>query len=352
MRLSAALTRALPTADGTADSDGKATDKSSTHAIAPHDDLAHLPIWVHLNAYLDSLAYHNYSDRTIATYQLALVQFLQFLTQSHKPIDPLTCTRQMLTQFFGTRLEGDAISTVSAKLALSAIRSFYQYLITQNLTTHNPTTGFRLKPAPRKLPHVADEELMRRLLEQPMPDDAAKARLWVRDKAMFELMYSSGLRVSELVGLDVGDIDLDHGVVRVLGKGNKMRQAPVGSLAIRAIRDYLPHRDLWQEQSSSALFISERHGTRLSVRAVQLRLKACAASAGIDLNLHPHLLRHCFASHMLSASGDLRAVQEMLGHSNIATTQIYTQVDFGTLSRIYDNSHPRASMVKTVKKPQ
>lgn len=312
----------------------------------PTDSVA----WGRLSDWLAKLSRQNYSQRTIATYQLALTQFLNFIDQDKKLHgDIFACTRQDLTRFFGTRLEEDGIKSISAKLALTAVRRFYQYLIEQQLTAHDPTIGYRLKSAPRKLPTVADVDLMRQLLDQPMPEDSAKARLWVRDKAMFELAYSSGLRVSELVSLDVGDIDLSERVVRVLGKGNKTRQVPVGQKACQAIIDYLPHRDLWQEQNSPALFISERHGTRLSVRAVQLRLKVCATMAGIDLNLHPHLLRHCFASHLLSASGDLRAIQEMLGHQNISTTQIYTQVDFGALSRVYDNAHPRANIAKTHK---
>lgn len=314
------------------------------------DDLSVSPsgssvAWGYLSDWLDELTRQNYSARTIDTYQLALVQFLNFVDQDKKLHgDIFGCTRQDLTWFFGTRLEEDAIKPISAKLALTAVRRFYQYLIERQLTTIDPTTGYRLKSAPRKLPTVADEDLMRQLLDQPMPEESNKARLWVRDKAMFELMYSSGLRVSELVDLDVGDVDLHERVVRVIGKGNKARQVPVGQRACQAIIDYLPHRDLWQEHNSPALFISERHGTRLSVRAVQLRLKVCATMAGIDLNLHPHLLRHCFASHLLSASGDLRAIQDMLGHQNISTTQIYTQVDFGALSRVYDNAHPRASI--------
>ncbi|MFB6348990.1 site-specific tyrosine recombinase/integron integrase [Moraxella sp. ZJ142] len=300
--------------------------------------------WAYVQAWLESLQLQNYSKRTISTYQTALIRFLNFVDADRQlGGDVAACTRQDLVRFFGTRLEEDGIKPISAKLALSAIKSFYQFLINKNLITHNPTVGYRLKSAPRKLPTVADESLIARLLDQPMPTDAAKARLWVRDKAMFELMYSSGLRVSELASLDIGDINLETGIVRVLGKGNKTRQTPVGSKAIAAIINYLPHRTLWQEQNSPALFISERHGTRLSTRAIQLRLKVCAATAGIDLNLYPHLLRHCFASHLLSASGDLRAVQEMLGHQNISTTQIYTHVDFGALTRVYDQAHPRAS---------
>lgn len=299
--------------------------------------------WGYLAGWCEALYLQNYSAKTIATYQQAIGQFIEFIEADHRMgADVLACTRQDLTRFFGTRLEEDGISTSSAKLTLSAIKRFYQHLIDQGITSHNPTTGYRLKSAPRKLPTIADEALMQQLLDQPMPTEPAKARLWVRDKAMFELIYGSGLRVSELASLNIDDIDLDAQVLRVTGKGNKVRQVPIGSKARQALIDYLPHRDLWQEQYSPALFISERHGTRLSVRAIQLRLKICATNAGIDLNLHPHLLRHCFASHLLSASGDLRAVQEMLGHSNISTTQIYTHVDFGALTRVYDHAHPRA----------
>ena len=303
--------------------------------------------WGYLSSWCDELRLQNYSERTIKTYQTALIQFLNFVaSDKYLNGDPLACRRQDLTRFFGTRLEEAQIKPISAKLSLSAIRIFYQFLIKQGALASNPATGYKIKSVPRKLPTVADEMLIQQLLDQKMPEDAAKARLWVRDKAMFELMYSSGLRLSELAGLNVGDVNFDTGIVRVLGKGNKTRQVPVGKKALIALQDYLPHRDLWQEQNSEALFISERHGTRLSTRAIQLRLKACAAMAGIELNMYPHMLRHCFASHVLSSSGDLRAIQEMLGHQNISTTQIYTHVDFGALTRVYDHAHPRAHRSK------
>lgn len=261
----------------------------------------------------------------------------------------MQCNKQDLVRFFGQRLEEDGIKNASARQDLTAIRKFYDFLITQDKIGYNPTTGYQLKAEPRPIPKIADEDLLGQLLDQPTPQDPAKARLWIRDKAMFELMYSSGLRLSELTGLNLGDVDFSEGMVRVLGKGNKVRQIPVGSKALAALQNYLPHRALWQE-NTDALFISERHGSRLSNRAVQLRLITCANMAGIDQHLHPHLLRHCFASHLLSASGDLRAIQEMLGHTNISTTQIYTQVDFGALTRVYDQAHPRANANKGNKK--
>lgn len=307
--------------------------------------------WGVAQAWLDELSLQNYSEHTITAYTAALMRLMIFIEQDIRlQGDYLAFDHKDLSRFLALRLEKDNIKTTSAKQELSAIRKFYAHLIKSGKTKHNPTTGYRLKAQPRALPKVGDVDMMAQLLDQPMPDDVAKARLWIRDRAMFELMYSSGLRLSELANLDVTDIDLIAGVVQVLGKGNKMRIVPVGKKAIDAISIYLPHRDLWQE-NTNALFISERHGTRLSPRAIQLRLKVCAASAGIAQNLHPHLLRHCFASHMLSASGDLRAVQEMLGHTDISTTQIYTQVDFGTLTKVYDKAHPRAvTRVLTPKK--
>lgn len=298
--------------------------------------------WSVAQAWLDELSLQNYANNTISAYTAALMRLMVFIEKDVRlQGDYLSFDKKDLSRFIGLRLEKDNIKAISAKQELSAIRKFYAHLIKIGKTDHNPATGYRLKPEPRILPKVADVDMMMQLLDQPMPDDANKARLWIRDRAMFELMYSSGLRLSELAGLDIQDIDLKNGVVRVLGKGNKTRITPVGKKAIDAIHIYLPHRDLWQE-ATDALFISERHGTRLTPRAIQLRLKVCATNAGIAQNLHPHLLRHCFASHMLSSSGDLRAVQEMLGHTDISTTQIYTQVDFSALTRVYDKAHPRA----------
>lgn len=314
--------------------------KSPTPANA--SDAAKPKSWLVAQAWLDELALQNYSDNTISAYTTALMRLVHFIDEDVRlQGDYLSFDKKDLARFLSLRLERDNIKAISAKQELSAIRKFYAHLIKIGKTNHNPATGYRLKPEPRALPKVGDVDMMMQLLDQRMPDDAKKARLWIRDRAMFELMYSSGLRLSELAGLDIQDIDLRGGVVRVLGKGNKIRLTPIGKKAIDAINIYLPHRDLWQE-GTDALFISERHGTRLTPRAIQLRLKVCATNAGIAQNLHPHLLRHCFASHMLSSSGDLRAIQEMLGHTDISTTQIYTQVDFGALTRVYDKAHPRA----------
>lgn len=295
----------------------------------------------HIELWLSSLVRENYSPHTVSAYRTALYRFAGYV--SEQGVDWQDCPKKVLEWFVAGRLEQD-IKRVSIKQTITAIAQFYQFVIQNNPQTpiKNPTINYRFKSSPRPLPNILDVDMMGKLLDQPTPANPKQAKLWLRDKAMFELMYSSGLRLSELAGLDVGDVDLSGKVVQVLGKGKKMRVVPVGARAIASIRAYLPCRDDWKKGDERALFVSERHGTRLTARAIQLRLKACAVSAGIDQNLYPHLLRHCFASHLLSASGDLRAVQEMLGHSSVATTQIYTHVDVGTLNRIYGDAHPRA----------
>lgn len=313
-----------------------------------HQSYRELMLPVH--RWLNVLSAQRLSVHTLQAYFAALSHLADFLVVQKR--NWTRCDRRKLGQYIGQRLEVDALATASVQLELSAIRHFYTWMMEEGLARSNPTTGFQLKRDPRPLPTIADVDLLSQLLDQPMPDTPEQARLWVRDKAMFELLYSSGLRVSELTALDVTDLqisaDQSQAQVRVTGKGNKTRILPVGRKAIAAILAYLPHRDLWEEQGDTALFISEKLGTRLTTRAVQQRLKVAAARAGIAQNLYPHLLRHCFASHMLSGSGDLRAVQELLGHSDISTTQIYTHVDFAKLTQVYDKAHPRA--VQTVTK--
>lgn len=307
------------------------------------EELQHLLLPV--EQWLAELSVRQMSSHTIEAYYAGLFQLASFLE-----VGKLTwtrCDKRQLARYIGQRLDVDALAISSVQQELSAIRHFYSWLIDQGQARINPTTGYQLKRAPRPLPSIADGDLLTQLLEQPMPDTPEQARLWIRDKAMFELLYSSGLRVGELVGLNVSDLRIhesgERGEVRVTGKGNKTRLVPVGKQALKAITTYLPHRYLWEEQGDTALFISEKLGTRLTTRAVQQRLKIAANRAGIAQNMYPHLLRHCFASHMLSGSGDLRAVQEMLGHSDISTTQIYTHVDFAKLTQVYDKAHPRAS---------
>lgn len=296
-------------------------------------------------AWLEQLMQQNYSHHTLDAYRSAVMNLLFFLHKRQRQFGH--CDKRLLTYFVSERRECHGIKPISMQRELSAVRHFYAWLVEMGHATVNPTTGYQIKSQSRTLPSIADIDLLGQLLDQPMPEDAEQARLWIRDKAMFELLYGSGLRVGELVALDVNDVDLAQKVVRVFGKGRKRRLVPMTTSSVDAINRYLPHRYLWVEQADMALFISEQRGTRLSTRSVQQRLKVCATRAGIDQNLYPHLLRHCFASHMLSESGDLRAVQEMLGHADVGTTQIYTQVDFVKLTQIYDVAHPRATRAKS-----
>jgi integrase/recombinase XerC len=219
---------------------------------------------------------------------------------------------------------------------LSAWRGFYRYLARDRGFGANPCAGIRAPKSAKRLPHALSPDDTGRLLAVE-GDDA----LALRDKAMFELFYSSGLRLSELASLAPGNIDSADGTVRVTGKGGKTRVVPVGAPALAAIKEWLALRAKLLREGETALFIN-RNGTRLGPRSVQSRLKHWALKAGLDASVHPHALRHSFASHVLQSSGDLRAVQEMLGHASISTTQVYTQLDFQHLAKVYDAAHPRA----------
>lgn len=224
----------------------------------------------------------------------------------------------------------------SLQRALSAARAFFRFLLDEGVLHTLPTGDVRAPRAPRKLPHTLDADQVTRLVEIPGEDALAR-----RDRAILELFYSSGLRLAELVALDLHDVDRREGLVQVLGKGSKTRQVPVGRHALAALGRWLEARAALASPEESALFVSQR-GTRLAPRSVQARLKYWARRQGVELNVHPHLLRHSFASHLLESSGDLRAVQELLGHADIVTTQVYTHLDFQHLARVYDQAHPRA----------
>lgn len=219
---------------------------------------------------------------------------------------------------------------------LSAIRRFYDYLVREQLASNNPALDVRAPRTGRRLPKVADVDQLSHLLDAN-PDD----HLETRDLSMFELLYSSGLRLSELAGLNLQSIDRCGGELRVLGKGGKERILPVGRRALRALTQWLDVRSGLADESEPALYVSRR-GDRLSNRSIQSRLRRWGVKNGADQKLYPHLLRHSFASHILESSGDLRAVQELLGHADISTTQIYTHLDFQHLAKVYDQSHPRA----------
>ena len=226
------------------------------------------------------------------------------------------------------------LSSKSLQRELSAIRSFYNYLLKKRGVKNNPAVHIRAPKQERKLPKVLDVDQMTGLLETP-PDSI----LEIRDLAIFELFYSSGLRLSELAALNIDEIDLSEQSLRVRkGKGGKQRDLPVGSKAVSAIKKWLAYRP---ETTDPALFTSTK-GKGLGQRSIQLRLDRWCKKIGLPEHVHPHMLRHSFASHLLESCQDIRAVQELLGHSNISTTQIYTHLDFQHLAEVYDNTHPRA----------
>lgn len=285
------------------------------------------------------LSFKNYADYTIKTYGQVLGELGRFLL-SHQVSVWTDCKRTHITTYFASRIDG-GLAITSAKLHLSAIRQFFDFVKKTHTNFVNPATNHRIKGKTDRLPKLLDAELVATLLDQSPPTCPKENQLWLRDKAMFELMYSSGLRVGELVGLDRADVDVLGRLVSVMGKGSKERVVPIGRQACQALTAYLPLQSQWSKDG--AMFVSER-GTRLTARSVQYRLEKWATKAGIAQHLHPHLLRHAFASHVLSSSGDLRAVQEMLGHSSLATTQIYTHLDFGAIAKLYDTVHPRAKL--------
>jgi integrase/recombinase XerC len=229
------------------------------------------------------------------------------------------------------------LSSTSLQRELSAIRSFYNFLLKKCLADNNPAQYIKAPKQARKLPKTLDVDQINGLLEA-----GTNSALEIRDLSMFELFYSSGLRLSELAALNLTDIDLaDNSLMVRSGKGGKSRILPIGSKAVTAINNWLQQRLKNVAASEPALFISTR-GTRLSQRSIELRLEQWCKKKGIAEHIHPHMLRHSFASHLLESSQDLRAVQELLGHSNISTTQIYTHLDFQHLADVYDKAHPRA----------
>jgi len=250
---------------------------------------------------------------------------------------------------FAAHSHAGGLAPKSIQRRLSAVRSFYQFLLRESpgelarrggargaRVRANPAHGVRAPKSARRLPRTLDADQMGRLLAIGGSD-----QLSVRDRAIMELFYSSGLRLAELVGLDLGALDLKDRTVRVTGKGRKTRIVPVGRAARSALESWLRQRAELARSDEVALFVG-RNGRRLGARAVQLRVAAWARRQGLNVPVHPHLFRHSFASHLLESSGELRGVQELLGHADISTTQIYTHLDFQHLARIYDATHPRA----------
>ncbi len=274
------------------------------------------------------------SPHTIVAYRRDLGAFRGFLERDR--INRWTAVDSFVVRRFAAECHRQGISPRSIARRLSAVRSLFGYLLRERLTQVNPAVGVSAPKASRRLPVTLDADQMARLLEL-----TGNELLTVRDAAILELLYSSGLRLGELVALDLGDLDLKDATVRVTGKGNKTRVVPVGRYARRALKTWLARRAELAKQDEPALFVGRR-GERLKPRAIQARVKRWAKLQGSPVGVHPHLLRHSFATHLLESSGDLRGVQELLGHANISTTQVYTHLDFQHLAHIYDQAHPRA----------
>jgi len=274
------------------------------------------------------------SPHTLSNYHRDLLSVIRFCDE--QAISRWRELQPSLVRAFAAQAHRRGLSGRSIQRKLSALRSFCRYLVRQGELSHNPAQDIRAPKTPHKLPHSLDVDRIQGLLD-------GKADNWLaqRDLAMMELMYSSGLRLAELVNLDLQQLDLRQGEARVLGKGRKTRIVPIGRKAVEVLQSWLKTRANHCDASESALFIN-RTGTRLGPRSVQQRMRRWALQHGLDSRLHPHALRHSFATHMLESSGDLRAVQELLGHANLSTTQIYTHLDFQRLAEVYDKAHPRA----------
>lgn len=300
-----------------------------------------------MQALVDQYLQHLASERRLSPHTIEAYRRDLALLVSHLQQQAIADVAQVREFHIRQRLAGlhgqGGLSGRSLQRVLSAWRQFFAWLGSQRLVESNPVAAIRAPKSPRRLPKTLDVDQMNRFLS--IDDDSWLAK---RDHAMLELFYSSGLRLSELAGLDLLAIDLSEGLVRVTGKGSKVRVVPVGRMAVTALRDWLSVRaeplslqTLPPGALQNALFITQQ-GKRLGVRAIQLRLKHYSLKQGMDEPVHPHMLRHAFASHMLESSGDLRAVQELLGHASISTTQIYTHLDFQHLAKVYDAAHPRA----------
>ena len=291
---------------------------------------------IYLENFFSQLKYEKRaSENTLKNYQRDLKRLMLFCDKNN--IQNWQNIQQSdIRNHIATR-HRQGLAANSLHRELSAIRSFFKFLQKQKIITNNPVQHIQAPKGQKKLPKTLDVDQITGFLEA-----GADSLLEIRDLAIFELFYSSGLRLSELTALNQDSIDLnDKTLIVSQGKGGKSRLLPIGSKAISAIKNWLPLRRQITPENQSALFVSKK-GQRLSQRSVQLRLTNWCKKKGLSQQIHPHMLRHSFASHMLESSQDLRAVQELLGHSNISTTQVYTHLDFQHLAEIYDKTHPRA----------
>jgi integrase/recombinase XerC len=287
--------------------------------------------------------------RSLVLYREAFARLQAFLNEQSLSLREVQVHH---VRRWAAALHGRGLGPRSIAIVLSAWRGLYRWLGHDSLVALNPVDGVRPPRAAKPLPKALSVDHAMALADLPTPtgasaDEPSNAAIEARDQCMVELLYGCGLRIGELIGLDVasgkatGWVDADDASAHVFGKGSKWRSVPVGSKALAALREWLERRPHLARGDEAALFVSNR-GTRITATQVRSRLKLRAIRAGLPTHVHPHMLRHSFATHLLQSSGDLRAVQELLGHSNITTTQIYTKLDFGHLSKVYDAAHPRA----------
>jgi integrase/recombinase XerC len=293
-----------------------------------------LDLKTHIEAFVRHLEKERQlSPHTVDAYRRDLRLLTNFCERTSLGIESLD---SYAVRQFAAECHRRGSSPRSIARRLSAIRSFLAFMVRGRIIKSNPASGVQAPKPSRRLPATLDADQVASLLALAGEDD-----LTVRDRAMLELFYSSGLRLAELVGVDLSDLDFPDRTVRVTGKGNKVRIVPVGRYALEALETWIVVRVTIAKPQEVALFVSRR-GTRLAPRTVQSRLKRWAQQQGAPVGVHPHMLRHSFASHMLESSGNLRAVQELLGHASLSTTQVYAHLDFQHLAQIYDKAHPRA----------
>jgi len=273
---------------------------------------------------------------TLESYGRDLRQYSQYLQEDKADLDAVSRTT-IINYLTFLQKQGKATATIARRLA--ALKAFYQFLVREKRIQTDPTANLESPRLEKRLPRVLSVAEVERLLAQPDPSQPAGSR----DRAMLELLYATGIRVSELVSLNVSDVNLETGYIRCSGKGSKERIVPLGSLAIASVREYLENgrRKLVKDRDEQALFVNH-HGHRLTRQGFWKIVKKYAEDARIDKEITPHTLRHSFATHLLENGADLRSVQEMLGHADISTTQIYTHVTKGRLKEVYARSHPRA----------
>lgn len=308
----------------------------SSAATPKKKDVPHGPVQKGIEKFLRSLREKNSSPHTIKAYATDLAQFGEFIGPARwNDIDHVTI------RSFLSHLYDRGLSKTSVARALAALRSLYKWLGREGIVAQNPAKLVATPRLPKKLPRVPTIEELNALLDTDMPDAAAFPQ---RDRVIFELLYGCGIRNSELVGIDLDDIHWKREAILVRGKGKKQRLVPFGETAAVAIRDYLDSRQnvLSNAKVTSSALLVNRRGGRITTRSIGRIVKAIAIARGLPSDVHPHTLRHAFGTHMLEEGADLRAIQELLGHERLATTQRYTQLSTSKVMEVYDSTHPRA----------